>query len=77
MSAAKQTQLRSLPEDAHRWNRALRGAYLKGQRAQLEGEPKSACPYADHRTLRGRLTWSRAYEKAWSDGWRWQAEVSK
>ena len=49
-------------------NRALRGAYLKGLRARLAGEP-CVDPYQDKRKWDGRLTWSRAFSSAWRDGW--------
>lgn len=50
-------------------NRALRGAYRKGLTAGLAGDPVAACPYKDKRKWDGRLTWSRAFETAWRDGW--------
>lgn len=65
-------QVHPLPSDAHRWNRALRGAFLKGQRARAAGDQLTDCPYADIRKLDGRLTWSRSFERAWVDGWKYQ-----
>lgn len=59
----------SLPTGFMSWNRAMRGAYLKGLRARLAEEPCSP-PYRDARTASGRLTWSRAFSAAWCDGWR-------
>jgi len=50
-------------------SRAFRGAYYKGLRARMDGEPKSACPYEDKRKPSGRLSWSRAFIRAWNDGW--------
>jgi ribosome modulation factor len=47
----------------------LKSAYLKGLSAALAGEPITACPYQDKRKLDGRLTWSRAFQTAWRDGW--------
>jgi ribosome modulation factor len=52
------------------WNRAMVGAYRKGQAAAEAGESLESCPYADHRKTGGQLTWSRAFIKAWEDGWR-------
>lgn len=48
---------------------ALEGAVRKGREAFLAGEPIGACPYKDVRKKNGRLTWSRAFAKAWCDGW--------
>jgi hypothetical protein len=55
------------------WNRAHKGAYLKGVAARKAGEPISACPYDDTRKgggSRGQLSWSRSFITAWRDGWR-------
>lgn len=59
----------SLPHNFMRWNRALRGAFLKGATARINGETIDVCPYADIRKPDGKLTWSRAYRTAWFDGW--------
>lgn len=59
----------ALPPGAERWNRAHRGAYLKGTRAALAGEPVTACPYEDRRKDSGSLSWSRSFIRAWEDGW--------
>ena len=58
------------PDGFERWNPALRGAYRKGHEAAIAGRPETACPYVDKRTLSGRLTWSRSFERAWIDGYR-------
>jgi ribosome modulation factor len=58
-----------LPSNFLRWNRALRGAFLKGAAAHLAGENLGACPYDDKRKPSGRLSWSRAFRNAWRDGW--------
>jgi ribosome modulation factor len=50
-------------------NRALLGAMRKGIAAKAAGEPRSSCPYHDVRKLDGRLTWGRAFRKAWFDGY--------
>ncbi len=50
-------------------NRALEGAEQKGREARDRGEPRTACPYPDHRKDSGRLTFSRAFRNAWHHGW--------
>lgn len=50
-------------------NRALDSAWKKGALAAVEGKPLSACPYWDHRTYRGGVTFSRAFQRAWCEGW--------
>jgi hypothetical protein len=47
----------------------LIGAYNKGSKAKEEGKKLSDCPYKDKRKDDGRLTWSRAFKKAWEDGY--------
>jgi ribosome modulation factor len=59
----------TLPPMFFSWNRAHRGAFLKGMHASLEGQPRDACPYQDKRKPSGRLSWSRSFIAAWSDGW--------
>ncbi len=51
-------------------NPAFAAAYDKGAAAYDEGRPLDACPYRDHRTDRGHITFSRAFRAAWRDGWR-------
>jgi ribosome modulation factor len=65
-----------VPSRFDEWNRAHRGAFLKGVKARHAGEPLSACPYEDHRKPSGMLSWSRAFIRAWQDGWR-AAKVAK
>lgn len=48
---------------------ALRGAYRKGYEIGVAGFGLEACPYEDKRTSNGRLTWSRAFQAAWRNGW--------
>lgn len=48
----------------------LDGAARKGAKAKADGLPESACPYDDKRKADGRLTWSRAFQRAWLDGYR-------
>jgi hypothetical protein len=50
-------------------NKALVGAIRKGIEAKAAGEPRSANPYEDIRKVSGSLTWSRAFIRAWDDGW--------
>lgn len=59
-----------LPANFQQWNRAMRGAYLKGYKAFEAGEPEASCPYEDKRKESGRLTWSRAFQATWFDGYR-------
>ena len=47
------------------------GAFKKGVRAHQAGEALAACPYDDKRKPNGRLSWSRAFITAWTDGWHW------
>lgn len=50
-------------------SRALWSARMKGLDAGLAGEPIESCPYQDKRKLDGRITFSRAFRRAWFDGW--------
>lgn len=56
------------PPRFDKWNRAMQGTYIKGARAFLAGESVEDCPYLDKRTDSGRLTWSRAFQITWVDG---------
>ena len=49
--------------------RALQAAFRKGQAARENGRSIFSVPYADLRTRRGAVTWSRAFRGAWLDGW--------
>ena len=51
-------------------NKAFAGAMRKGREAALEGKSEDTCPYMDHRKPDGRLTFSRAFIKAWLYGYR-------
>lgn len=44
-------------------------AVQKGRDAFLAGKPRTACPYKDKRKDDGRLTFSRAWQIAWRDGY--------
>ena len=59
------------PENFDKWNPAMRGAWQKGYIANKNNQPISECPYKDKRNSSGRLTWSRAFQSAWHDGWNW------
>lgn len=48
----------------------MQGAYMKGRKACVEGLGIDQCPYKDRRKADGRLSWSRAFIRAWQDGWR-------
>lgn len=58
------------PQGFEKWNPAWRGAFRKGWQAGFDGAPIGSCPYEDKRKDCGRLTWSRAFIAAWTDGWR-------
>jgi len=60
-----------MPPNFMSWNRALRGAFLKGAAAFLSGELIGECPYQDKRKPSGRLSWSRSFQNAWRDGWQY------
>jgi len=47
----------------------LDGAYRKGLAANISGDPITSCPYEDKRKPSGKLSWSRAFQNAWRDGW--------
>lgn len=49
-------------------NKAILGAMRKGIAARAAGALRSSCPYHDVRRLDGRLTWGRAFRRAWFDG---------
>lgn len=51
-------------------NHGLAAAYRRGRRDRYRGLVEQMNPYPDNRTTRGQVTWSRAYRKEWSDGWR-------
>ncbi|HBY59193.1 MAG TPA: hypothetical protein DEH78_05190, partial [Solibacterales bacterium] len=46
----------------------LERARLRGRAAARAGGSIADCPYPDKRTQSGRLTWSRAFRRAWMDG---------
>lgn len=46
-----------------------RSSIAKGWKAYFAGQEESDCPYKDTRTLDGRVSFSRAYRKAWLQGY--------
>jgi hypothetical protein len=48
---------------------ALTGAERKGAAARAAGVPRDRNPYPDWRKDDGRLTFSRAFRRAWWKGW--------
>ena len=53
-----------------------RGAFWKGYLAFTSGEPRTSCPYRDRRNESGRITWSRAFQASWHDGWLYAQTVA-
>lgn len=53
------------------------GAFNKGRDARKFGQGKGRCPYPDHRTSRGAVTFSRGFRNAWRDGWEYQDKLMK
>jgi len=58
--------------------KALAGAFRKGVKAFREGDPSTACPYPDKRGGRtgNNITWSRAFQTAWHEGYKAAKEIS-
>lgn len=50
-------------------NKAFLRAFSKGKEAALSGLPPETCPYSDHRTKNGSVTFSRAFKKYWMLGY--------
>jgi hypothetical protein len=48
--------------------RAFQGAYRKGCQARMDGMSKKS-PYPDHRGWNGHVTFSRAFDRYWCEGW--------
>jgi hypothetical protein len=61
----------TVDELAERYSKSngFRGAFRKGYAAGVEGVPSHKNPYRDKRTYRGGITYSRAFMRAWYDGW--------
>jgi hypothetical protein len=51
-------------------NQAFETVREKGRQARRDGFPETACPYEDHRTHGGSVTFARGFIRAWLDGWR-------
>ena len=51
-------------------NPSLNAAYNKGAYAAAQGMSSEHCPYADKRTNRGNVTFSRAFIRAWMAGYK-------
>jgi ribosome modulation factor len=52
-------------------------AFAKGHAAALAGQSESDCPYRDHRTWRGSVTYARVWRNHWFKGFRaGQAELA-
>jgi len=49
-------------------SKAFLGAYHKGKKAAIAGKSRSECPYADHRTKSGSVTFGRAFQRYWRLG---------
>ena len=65
---AVQRLVGTLPNWFEHWNPAMRGAYKKGAEAAHNGKSIISCPYEDHRKPNGKLSWSRAFIRAWEQG---------
>lgn len=59
------------PDGDEHGSMAYAGAWRKGAHAALDDKPESSCPYKDHRTYHGAVTWSRAFQRIWFAGYRW------
>lgn len=57
-----------LPQYFEHWNPAMKGAYRKGAVAATLGQTIQSCPYDDLRKPNGKLSWSRAFIRAWEQG---------
>lgn len=49
--------------------KSLDAATRRGREDAKKGVPRENNPYKDKRKPDGRLTWSRAYVRAWFEGW--------
>lgn len=59
----------ALPPNFEKWAPGFRKAWFDGNRTALAPSATLAdCPYEDKRNTGGRITWSRAYIRAWCDG---------
>ncbi len=60
------------PDGAH--VPALAIAERKGREAARAGKRLQSCPYKDHRTHTGAVTWSRSFIRAWHKGFEEEKE---
>lgn len=51
-------------------HRGIHGAYRKGWDAAMSGQLQAAYPYRDYRTSGSRITFGRAFRRAWVEGYR-------
>lgn len=58
-------------------NPAFRGAWEKGARAAVRGEPRDACPYDRDQYGRQGVTFARAFWNRWTDGYEAAEEVDR
>lgn len=56
-------------------NKQLETIKQKGRKAAMDGKSEKDCPYFDHRTHTGSVTFSRAFRNAWFDGFREAAKA--
>lgn len=61
----------------YRKRNAYFGAFNKGRDARRIGKRLEDCPYYDHRTGRGSVTFSRGFIAAWRDGWQYQDDLMR
>ncbi len=64
----------TVEEYAAGYGKRHRYAFWNGHKAGLAGVSPIECPYTDHRTFRGSVTFARAFLKAWHAGWRYGDE---
>lgn len=60
-------------------HKGFRRAFLRGFAARRQGRPVEDCPYSRHLYKHGQrgagATWAWAWRRAWTNGWRYGAEV--
>jgi len=50
-------------------SRQLLSTFWRGYQACKDGKPRSACPYEDVRGNAGHVTFARAFQRCWLNGW--------
>ena len=58
-------------------SRQFLAAWWRGVEAYREGKPLWSCPYGDTRSVKGHVTFARAYQRYWKKGWRAAAKVER